>query len=219
MRGTGRLLTTWLGLTLATFAWAADEGAKAIFDGKGTEGWMTNKGQPLPEANVQPDGLNPHKSGGYLVVCKTPVRDFVLDFHYKLSEGCNSGIFLRVGDLANPVMTGLEIALDDSSGTGLHAPGAFYDLVGIETNAQKPVGEWNHMTITAKGSRIASRLNDNDVSRIDLDQWLEPGKRPDGSSHKFKDVAIRELNRPGYLGFQDHGSDCWFKDVTLEVLD
>jgi hypothetical protein len=27
------------------------------------------------------------------------------------------------------------------------------------------------------------------------------------------------MNRPGYLGFQDHGKDCWFKDVKLKDLD
>ena len=54
---------------------------------------------------------------------------------------------------------------------------------------------------------------------IDLNEWPEPGKRPDGSKHKFAKVAIKDLNRPGYLGFQDHGKDCWFKNVKLKDLD
>ena len=111
--------------------------------------------------------------------------DFVLDFDYKLSKGCNSGVFVRVGDPKDPVNTGLEIAIDDTTGTGLHDPGAFYDLVAPTTNAQKPAGEWNHMTVTADGPKIAVRLNGKDVSAIDLDEFDEPGKRPDGSSHKF----------------------------------
>ena len=45
-----------------------------------------------------------------------PLGDFVLDFDYKLSQGCNSGVFLRVGDLKDPVMTGLEVAIDDTDG-------------------------------------------------------------------------------------------------------
>ena len=48
-------------------------------------------------------------------------------------------------------------------------------------NAQKPAGEWNHMTITARGPKIEVALNGETVSEIDLDQWTEPGKRPDGS--------------------------------------
>ena len=36
------------------------------------------------------------------------------------------------------------------------------------------------MTITAQGPKIAVTLNGEEVSGIDLDQWTEPGKRPDG---------------------------------------
>ena len=97
---------------------------KTIFDGTSGDGWITNNGKkPLPKANVQADGLNPHGSGGYIVVHEKPHGDFVLDFDYKLTKGCNSGVFLRVGDLKDPVMTGLEIAIDDTTGTGLHDPG------------------------------------------------------------------------------------------------
>jgi hypothetical protein len=189
---------------------------QTLFDGQSPKGWMTNRGEPLPVANVQPDGINPHKSGGYVVVYEKPFGDFVFDFDYKITPGCNSGVFVRVGDLKDPVMTGLEIAIDDTTGTGMHDPGAFYDLVAPRTNAQKHAGEWNHMTITATGPKISVRLNDQDVSQINLDEWTEPGKRPDGSSHKFRSVRIKDLNRPGYLGFQDHGSDCWFKNVKLK---
>jgi hypothetical protein len=197
-------------------AQGADSDLKTIFDGSSGAGWITNKGQPLPRANIQADGLNPHGSGGYIVVHEKPHGDFVLDFDYKLSPGCNSGVFLRVGDLKDPVMTGLEVALDDSTGTGRHDPGAFYDLVAPRINAQKPAGQWNHMTITARGPRIEITLNGESVSSIDLSEWPEPGLRPDGSKHKFTKVAIKDMSRPGYLGFQDHGKDCWFKNVKLK---
>ncbi len=208
-----------LGLALATVAVAADEEFQTIFNGKSAEGWKTNTGKPVPEANIQAEGLNPHGSGGYIVMYDKPVKDFVLDFDYKLSKGCNSGVFIRVGEPKDPVYTGIEIALDDTKGTGMHDPGAFYDLVSPEVNAQKPAGEWNHMTITAKGPEIQVELNGKQVSSIDLDKWTEAGTRPDGSKHKFNNMVLKELNRAGYLGFQDHGQDCWFKNVKLKVLD
>jgi hypothetical protein len=215
----GWRLAGLLGLALMTAPLgAADSDFKTIFDGKSTAGWVTNTGKPLPDANVQDDGLNPHQSGGYIVMYEKPVGDFILDFDYKISRGCNSGVFLRVGDPKDPVNTGLEVAIDDTKGTGLHDPGAFYDLVPPEVNAQKPAGQWNHMTITARGPNIGVTLNGEEVSRIDLDQWTEPGQRPDGSTHKFGKVVVKGLNRPGYLGFQDHGQDCWFKAVRLNVL-
>jgi hypothetical protein len=215
------LLKTGLlvGALSAMAAAAADKEFQTIFDGKTGAGWILCDKKPLPKANVQPDGLNPHESGSYIIVHESQYGEFVFDFDYKLSKGCNSGVFIRVSDLSDPVNRGIEVALDDTTGSGMHDPGAFYDLVAPKENAQKPAGEWNHMTITAKGPKITVVLNDKEVSTIDLDQWNEPGKRPDGSSHKFENVAIGKLPRTGYLGFQDHGSDCWFKNVKIKTPD
>ena len=75
------------------------------------------------------------------------------------------------------------------------------------------------MTITARGPKITVALNGTEVTAINLDDWMTPGKRPDGSDHKFSHVAIGKLPRTGYFGFQDHGSDCWFKNVKVKELD
>jgi hypothetical protein len=207
---------------LALFVLAGAAAApKVIYDGPADIAhWLTNGDRkPVAAKNAQADGLNPHGSGGYIVMYETPVKDFVLGFEYKLSKGCNSGVFVRVGNPSDPVNTGLEIALDDTTGHGLHDSGAVYDLVAPKANAQKPAGEWNRMVIRAEGPKVAITLNGQEVTTIDQDEWKEGGKRPDGSRHKFGNVAIRDLNQKGYLGFQDHGQDCWFRNVKLEVLD
>jgi hypothetical protein len=204
------------GILALMMAATAEQEFKVIFDGTSGTGWILCDKKPLPKDNVQADGLNPHGTGSYLVVHETKVGDFVLDFDYKLSKGCNSGVFLRTSDLKDPVNTGIEVALDDTTGNGLHDPGALYDLVAPSENAQKPAGEWNHMTITAFGPKITIVLNGKEVATINLDEWNEPGKRPDGTSHKFRGVAIGKLPRIGYIGFQDHGSDCWFKNVKIK---
>jgi serine/threonine protein kinase len=187
-----------------------------IFDGMTGRGWMLcERNKPVPAGNIQRDGLNPHGTGSYLVVYDQMLSDFVLDFDYKLTERCNSGVFLRVSDLKKPVQTGIEVALDDSRHGDERDSGGFYGLVAPRVFAQKPAGEWNHMTITARGPRLTVVLNGTEVSTIDLDQWTTPGKRPDGSNHNFKNVAIASLARNGYLGFQDLGSNCWFRNILL----
>jgi len=55
------------------------------------------------------------------------------------------------------------------------------------------------------------------VTRADLDLFTEPYKRPDGSRHKFDEVFKDHL-QDGYIGLQDHGSDCWFKNIKLKPL-
>ena len=181
--------------------------------------WATNGGKPLPSANATDEGINPHASGGYVVVYETPLKDFALDFDYKLTKGCNSGVFLRVGKLDDPVNTGLEVALDDTTESGLHDTGAIYDLVAPTSNPQVAAGEWNHMTIEASGPTITVTLNGKKVTTLNHDQFPDPGKRPDGSSHKFGGVAIKDLNQVGYFGFQDHGSDCWFDNVRVREIE
>jgi serine/threonine protein kinase/tetratricopeptide (TPR) repeat protein len=192
---------------------------RTIFDGSSAAGWMLSKGKnPLPPSHVQKDGLNPHGTGSYLVVYHEKLSDFELDFDYKLEKGCNSGVFLRVSDLADPVNTGIEVALDDTTAHGLGDSGALYSLVAPEMNAQYPAGQWNHMTITAQGPEISVVLNGSPVSNINLDEWTTPGKRPDGSDHKFRNIAVANLARIGYVGFQDLQGNCWFNHIRLRKL-
>ena len=196
-------------------AWAS----RTIFDGKNADDWMLTSLRPVPKKNVQVDGLNPHGTGSYLVVYKRKLGDFVLDLDYKLGRGGNSGVFIRVGRLDDPVHTGIEVSIQDSDGKGLEDPGAIFGLVAPAVNAQKPAGQWNHMTISARGPEIAVELNGSEVSRIRLDEWTVPGKRPDGTAHEFARVAYAGIPRSGYLGFQDLVGDCWFKNVAIKTPD
>jgi Domain of Unknown Function (DUF1080) len=193
----------------------AEPEQKTIFDGTTGKGWMLCNRAPVPSQNIQADGLNPHLSGSYLVVYEHRLGDFQLDFDYKLSRGCNSGVFLRVSDLTNPVHTGIEVALDDTRRDDDHDSGALNGLVAPTVYAQKASGEWNHMTITAAGPRLAVSLNGTEVTTVDLDLWSVRGKRPDGSDHGFKDMIVAQMARAGYVGFQDLGGDCWFKNIVL----
>ncbi len=47
-----------------------------------------------------------------------------------------------------------------------------------------------------------------------LNQFTKPNRRPDGSGHKFA-IAYVKHPRTAYIGVQDHGSDCWFKNIKL----
>ena len=144
----------------------------------------------------------------------------VLDF--KITPKCNSGIFIRTFPLKprpgrDVGFNGIEVAVDDTKTAGFHDTGAMYDLVKPARNAMKPIGEWNHIVITSDRNRLAVELNGEAVTSMDLNQWTEPNKRPDGTPHKF-DVAYKDHPRKGYIGLQDHGSDCWYKNIKLQPL-
>lgn len=190
------------------------DGWVLLFDGKTPEGW-----QNLKPANVEDGSINPFKSGNYVTYAKDRYADFVLAADFKLTKGCNSGIFIRTGDAKDPVQTGIEIQVHDSKADkpGKHDVGAIYDLVAPSKNALKPLGEWNHIEITCDKNRISVVLNGEAVSSIDLDQWTEPGKSLDGSKNKFK-KALKDFPREGLLGFQDHGQPCWYRNIKIKKL-
>ncbi len=197
------------------------DGWLLLFDGKTLDGWMTSTGKPS-KAPVEDGAINPHKCGGYMMVHKEPVENFVLACDFKLSKRCNSGIFIRTYSLTprpgkDVGFNGIEVAIDDTKGAGYHDTGAIYDLVKPKKNAMKPAGEWNHIVITCDKSVIEVELNGEKVTRMDQDEWPKPNVRPDGTPHKF-DVAFKDHPRKGYIGFQDHGAPCWFKNIKLKPL-
>jgi WD40 repeat protein len=186
-----------------------------------TTGWMLCDRSALRSKHVGPDGLNPHGSGSELIVYEKPVDNFHLELDYRLTAGGSTAVFFRVGNLNNPVKTGLAVALSDTTGTGLTDSGAILGLVAPRVNAQKPAGAWNHLTIRAQGESVVVIVNGKPVSEIHLDDWHVTGRRPDGTPIATKPqaaIAIRDLPRSGHLGFQDRGAHCWFKNVVLLTL-
>ena len=198
-----------------------NNGWTLLFDGRSTRGWMSPKHQPLPDSHVQNGSLNPHPCD-YMLVYEKPLENFVLAMDFKITEKCNSGIFVRTMPLEPRTgkdvgFNGIEIAIDATPGPGFHTTGAIYDLVTTNMDSMKPVGQWNHIQITSNDGLIQVEVNGRLVSRIDLDLWTEVNKRPDGSAHKF-DIAYKNHPRKGYIGLQDHGSDCWYRNIKLKKL-
>jgi hypothetical protein len=196
------------------------DGWLLLFDGKTAAGWMTSDTKP-PRTPVEQGTLNPHKSGHYMLVHTQQWSNFVLSLDFKISKGCNSGVFIRTSSLTprpgkDVGFNGIEIAIDDTTGAGFHDTGAIYDLVKPRKNAMKPAGEWNRIVVTCDRNVIRVELNGESVTSMNLDEFTEPNKRPDGTSHKF-DVAYKQHPRTGYIGLQDHGSPCWFKNIKLRA--
>jgi hypothetical protein len=190
-----------------------------LFDGKNLDDWMTSDRKPSRK-DPEEGAINPHGTGHYMLVHKKTWSDFALSLDFKIAPKCNSGVFIRTASLTPRAgkdvgFNGLEIAIDDTREAGFVDTGALYDLSKPTRNAMKPVGEWNHLQVTANASVIEIELNGERVNRVDLSKFTEPNKRPDGSAHKF-DVAYKNHPREGYIGLQDHGGNCWFKNIKLK---
>jgi type 1 glutamine amidotransferase len=188
---------------------------RELFSGRDFEGW-----QLKPESWVVEDGALARKGGGDIWT-KEQFGDFVLDVEFKLDKETNSGIFFRTSDLNDSVQTGIELQVLDSYGKDQpdkHDCGAIYDCLAPSKNTVRQPGEWNHVVLTCKGSKIYAMMNGEPIIDMDLDRWTEPGKNPDGTPNKFK-TAYKDMPRRGYIGFQDHGKPVWYRNIYIKSLD
>jgi hypothetical protein len=188
-----------------------------LFNGKNYDGWKNNDGKPLT-AKVEDGAMQTYRCGGYILTYDKPFGDFILKCDVKMDTECNSGIFLRMSDLKDPVNTGFEIQIATESG-GVHGHGALYDVRAPLENAGKGAGQWDHFEIRCIGPRIIVVLNDKKIIDFNLTEYGEPGKRDVEGNHKFvlngKPRALKDFERSGYIGFQDHDHKCWYKNVKL----
>ena len=188
------------------------DGWISLFNGKDLSGWMNAAGGESKWA-VENATLTGQRGSGD-VWTKARYGNFVLEVEFNTTG--NSGVFIRTDEPKNCVQTGIEIQVENPGGPDRHSVGAIYDLVAPTKNAGK-AGEWNKYVITAQGSKITVVLNGETVSSMDLDQWSETGKNPDGSGNKFK-KALKDWKREGHIGLQDHGAKVAYRNLRIKPL-
>jgi hypothetical protein len=161
--------------------------------------------------------LTPSETPGGIIWSKDSFGDFEISLQYKTSKKANSGLFFRT-DPKNAVQGGFEIQIA-SPGiySGKHIVGSLYDAKEPMVAAGKPDGEWNIMEVTCKGSLIKVVLNGKPVIDLNIDDWKEPRKNPDGSKNKFK-TALKDLPKTGHFGLQYHGQPVWFRNIKITPL-
>lgn len=153
---------------------------------------------------------------------KDSYGDFILDLEFKVEKESNSGVFIRSGDIKN-VLSALEIQVHESAdGSKYGMVGAIYDACPPSKSMAKPVGEWNHFTITCKGPLVSVVFNGEEVINADLDKWSEAKKNADGTPNKFA-VALKDFARKGPIGLQGlHGkaqAPVWYRNLKIKVLE
>ena len=161
--------------------------------------------------------LFPSETPGGIIWSKEQFDDFEISLQYKTSNKANSGLFFRT-DPKNAVQGGFEIQIA-SPGiySGKHVVGSLYDAKEPMVEAGKPDGEWNRLKLICKGSEFTAHLNGKKIIDLNIDDWNEPNKNPDGSKNKFK-TALNELPQKGHFGLQYHGQPVWFRNININPL-
>jgi len=200
-------------------------GWQLLFNGENYDGWKNNNDAPIA-SKVEDGCMQTNKCGGYILTYDKEFANFILKCDVKMDEVCNSGIFLRMENLKDPVNTGFEIqVLTDrpNSRPNVNSHASLYDVKAVSKNTSKGAGEWDQFEIKFVGKKLSIKLNDEEILTADLEDYKEPGKRDVPGNHKFeldgKPRALNDFAVKGFIGFQDHGDKCWYKNVKILELD
>ena len=181
-------------------------GFVAISDGKTFAGWKQ-------EGNweIQDGAFARVRKGGQLIYEARPVPDdFELRFEWKVSKGCNSGVYYRPGQVEYQV---LDDEFSPYAENPRQAAASLFFCMGPRKRATRPLGEWNTARIVCKGTVIEHWLNEERVISFDYTdpKWA-------------KEVGLLRIRggdlsgRGGRFLLEDHGQDVWFRHLRLREI-
>lgn len=167
-------------------------------------------------------------------------ENFELSVEWKIPEGGNSGIFYHVNEgFKSPSGVSPEYQLIDdehyaeihdlvgyNSQFGAEHPellqewqmtGADYAMhpVEVENKVLHPTGEWNTSKIVVTPDKTEHWLNGVKLLSFvkGSDDWMR--RKNSGKWDKYPDYGKFDT---GYIGFQDHGSPLWFRNIKIKPI-
>ena len=170
-------------------------------------------------------------------------KNFELTFEYKISKGGNSGVLYLAQEVTSQkdgkeVLEPIYISapeyqvLDNANhpdaklGTDNNRQSAsLYDMIPAVPQNAKPFGEWNTGKIMVYEGTVVHGQNGENVVEYHLwtPQWTDMLQKSKFSKEKWP-LAFDLLNNcggenhEGYIAFQDHGDDVWYRNIRVKVL-
>jgi len=202
----GLLLTNFPVVAVALDPQEKDLGFVELFDGKSFAGWQHNGNWEIQ------DGVfaRVRKGGNLTYTAGLVPDDFELRFDWKVSKGCNSGVYYRPGQVEYQVLD------DENSPYGENprqSAASLFFCMAPSKRAALPYGQWNTARIICKDTVIEHWLNGHRVLSFDYNdpKWAE----------QVKLLSIRGgdlTGRGGKLYLQDHGQDVWFRNLRMRPI-
>ena len=229
----------------AAEAAAEDPNTIVLFDGTSLDGWRGYNKDHVPARWVIEDGALRFKgSGGGEaqteeggdIIFDQKFKNFELSFEWKVAKGSNSGVFYLAQEIeGQPIyISAPEFQILDNINhidanmgkDGNRQSASLYDMIPAKPQNAKPIGEWNTSKIIVYKGTVVHQQNGENVLEYHLwtPQWTEMLQKSKFSQEAWP-LAFELLNNcggenhEGYIGFQDHGDDVWFRNIKVKVLE
>ncbi len=168
------------------------------------------KGWSIHNGVIQRSGIRPGD-----IITQQHYENFELRFDWKISKAGNSGVKYRTRGSLGLEYQVLDDAKHKDRKNPTHRAASLYELVAApESKPLKPVGEWNHARILAKGNTIEHWLNGEKVVEIAVgsDDWKTKFQNSKYKKHEgFGSWA-------GPILLQDHNDEVWYRNVQIREL-
>ena len=197
------------------------DGWRLLFDGKTTKGWRGYRKDKMPEGWEVKDGALTRTKGGGDIVTEDEFDSFELAIEWKISEGGNSGIMVRVSEqFEAPYETGPEFQVLDNAKHAdgrnpLTTAGSCYALYAPTKDVTRPVGEWNQARILVNGNHVEHWMNGEKIVTYDFGSadWEARLKKS-----KFSSMPRFGREAKGHIDLQDHGNEVAFRGIKIRTL-
>lgn len=211
-----------------------------LFDGISLDGWRGYNRDQVTDKWIIEDGtlkFDSKKQGpGGEIIFAHKFKNFELDLEWKISEGGNSGIFYLIQEIPNQyaAASAPEAQVLDNDNhpdaklgkDGNRKSTSLYDLIPANPQNAKPFGKWNRVKIRVDNGNVSHYQNGKKVLGYTLftPEWVKMLENSKFSIGSWDDAFYLMSNcggvkREGYIGFQDHGNDVWFRNIKIKILD
>ena len=223
-----------------------EDGYYILFDGTSLNGWRGYNQDVVPPRWTIDDGClkftgtgsgEAHEEDGGDLLFAYKFKNFELTFDWKVSKGANSGVFFYAREIKGeeiyiscPEYQILDNAnhVDAKAGIdGNRQSASLYDMIPAKPQNALPYGEWNTgAIIVSKGTVFHQQ---NGITVVEYHLWTPKWNEMIANS-KFKPKGDFPLafdlftnlggpNREGYIAFQDHSDDVWYRNIRVKILD
>lgn len=216
------------------------KGYITLFDGTSLNGWRSYASENLSEKWKIEDGtlkFDSKKQGkGGDIIFAHKFKNYELELEWKIAEKGNSGILYIVQEIPGQyaVASTPEYQLLDNENhpdaklgkDGNRKAASLYDLIPANPQNAKPFGEWNKARIVVNNGQITHYQNGKKVVEytIGTPEWVKMLENSKFNVKEWADAYYLMSNcggieREGYIGFQDHGDDVWFRNIKIKILN
>jgi hypothetical protein len=199
-----------------------DQGWRLLFDGQSLEHWRGYQLAEVSESWGIQDGCLAWQSFEGDLVSREQFADFELKLDWRISEGGNSGIFIRGDESGDAIHhTAMEMqVLDNARHWDRHWPshraGAYYDMIESDHDTSMPVGHWNEVHVIARGAQVEFWLNGRLTASF---EQMSPQWEALLKESKFTDRPHYGRLLKGHIGLQDHWNRVLYRNIRILVIE